>query len=312
MICRLFGTMPLSEPGGAIWSESFKISVHSLMISFSYLHNLTTPWWPPRQWFVKTLVEVPKHRNVLFVWQLPVQKPFAIWTIELSLCIFMLNKEFWVLRPEPMLAYCQLDSWEHISVKFELEFYHFHSRKGSWNQPFDISHFSLDSHQPNGHVCSLAVAIFCPQNACFRYTTDINSGIYFRHGGHRNATIFKTNVKGTCQATAFQWLALLSWPHFYQTRSAWSVDQGSNKNHSPAYNFAPTVTKFCVMWEGLSLPHDTKFGNCRCRIVDSRAFPSWSLIHGLRWSGLIKAEPGTLSCSQVSAVEDRAPAVTML
>ena len=78
---------------------------------------------------------------------------------------------------------------------------------------------------------------------------------------------------------------------FYQTRLAWSVDQGSNKNHSPVYNFAPTVTKFCVVWEGLSLPHDTKFGNCRCEIVDSRAFPSWSLIHGLCWSGLIKAEP---------------------
>ena len=85
---------------------------------------------------------------------------------------------------------------------------------------------------------------------------------------------------------------LPSWLCFYQTRSAWSVDQGSNKNHSPAYNFAPTVTKFCVMWEGLSLPHDTKFGNSRCTIVDSRAFLSWSLIHGLRWSGLIKAEPG--------------------
>ena len=83
-----------------------------------------------------------------------------------------------------------------------------------------------------------------------------------------------------------------SWLCFYQTRSAWSMDQGSNKKHSPAYNFAPTVTKFCVMWEGLSLPHDTKFGNCRCEIVDSRAFPSWSLIHGLRWSALIKAEPG--------------------
>ena len=88
-----------------------------------------------------------------------------------------------------------------------------------------------------------------------------------------------------------------SWPHFYQTRSAWSVDQGSNKNHSPAYNFAPTVTKFCVMWEGLSLPHDTKFGNCWCKIVDSRAFPSWSLIHGLRWSGLIKAEPVKIQCN---------------
>ena len=82
-----------------------------------------------------------------------------------------------------------------------------------------------------------------------------------------------------------------TWPHFYQTRSAWSVDQGSNKNNSPAHNFAPTVTKFCVMLEGLSLPHDTKLGNCRCKIVDSRAFPSWSLIHGLRWSRLIKAEP---------------------
>ena len=70
--------------------------------------------------------------------------------------------------------------------------------------------------------------------------------------------------------------------HFYQTRSTWSVDQGSNKNHYPAYNFAPTVTKFCVMWEG----------NCRCKIVDRRAFPIWSLIRGLRWSGLIKAEPG--------------------
>ena len=66
------------------------------------------------------------------------------------------------------------------------------------------------------------------------------------------------------------------------------MDQGSNKNHSPAYNFTPTVTKFCVMWEGLSLPHDTKFDNCRCKIVDSRSFHSWSLIHGLRWSGLIK------------------------
>ena len=83
-----------------------------------------------------------------------------------------------------------------------------------------------------------------------------------------------------------------SWLCFYQTRLAWSVDQGSNKNHSPAYNFTPTVTKFCVMWEGLSLPHDIKFGNCRCKIVDSRSFHSWSLIHGLRWSGLIKVGPG--------------------
>ena len=85
---------------------------------------------------------------------------------------------------------------------------------------------------------------------------------------------------------------MLSWLCFYQTRSAWSMDQGWNKNHAPVNNFAPTVTKFCVMWEGQALPHDTKFGNCRGRIVDSRMFPSWSLIHGLSWSSLVKAEPG--------------------
>ena len=31
--------------------------------------------------------------------------------------------------PEPVLAFCQLDSWEQLPVKFELEFYHFRSRK---------------------------------------------------------------------------------------------------------------------------------------------------------------------------------------
>ena len=35
--------------------------------------------------------------------------------------------------PEPMLAYCQLDSREQISMKFESEFYQFHSRKCIWN-----------------------------------------------------------------------------------------------------------------------------------------------------------------------------------
>ena len=34
--------------------------------------------------------------------------------------------------PQPTLAYCQLDSWEQISVKFESEFYNFDSRKCIW------------------------------------------------------------------------------------------------------------------------------------------------------------------------------------
>ena len=75
------------------------------------------------------------------------------------------------------------------------------------------------------------------------------------------------------------------------------MDQGSNENHSPVNNFVPTVTKFCVLWEGQALPHDTKFGNCRDKIVDSRAFLSWSLIHGSSWSGLIKLGPGCVCFS---------------
>ena len=34
--------------------------------------------------------------------------------------------------PKPMIAYCQLNSWGQILVKFESEFCHFHSRKFSW------------------------------------------------------------------------------------------------------------------------------------------------------------------------------------
>ena len=69
------------------------------------------------------------------------------------------------------------------------------------------------------------------------------------------------------------------------------MDQGSTRKRSAVHNFAPTVTKFCVMWEGQALPHDTKFGNCRCEIVGTIVILIWSLIHGLYWSGLIKAEP---------------------
>ena len=34
--------------------------------------------------------------------------------------------------PEPMLVYCWLDYWPQVSVKFESEFYHFHSRRYIW------------------------------------------------------------------------------------------------------------------------------------------------------------------------------------
>ena len=69
----------------------------------------------------------------------------------------------------------------------------------------------------------------------------------------------------------------------------WIKDQLGNALLSTT---APTVTKFCVMWEGLSLPHDTKFGNCRDDIADRRVIFIWSLIHGSSWSCLIKVGPG--------------------
>ena len=69
------------------------------------------------------------------------------------------------------------------------------------------------------------------------------------------------------------------------------MDQRSTRKRSAVHNFAPTATKFCVMWEGQALPHDTKFGNSRCEIVGKRVIFIWSLIQGSSWSGLIKAEP---------------------
>ena len=89
----------------------------------------------------------------------------------------------------------------------------------------------------------------------------------------------------------FQYLARTG-GQFHQTRSAWSMDQGSNKKRSAVHNLVPTVTKFCVMWEGLSPPHDTKFGNCRSEIFDRIMIFICSLIHGSSWSDLIKVGPG--------------------
>ena len=74
------------------------------------------------------------------------------------------------------------------------------------------------------------------------------------------------------------------------------MDQGSTRKRSAVHNFAPTVTKFCVMWEGQALPHDTKFGNSRCEIVGRRVIFIWSLIHGSSWSGLIKVGPERCRC----------------
>ena len=50
------------------------------------------------------------------------------------------------------------------------------------------------------------------------------------------------------------------------------MDPWINYKKSAVYNFGPTVMKFCVMWEGQALPHDTKLHNCGAKIIDSRVF----------------------------------------
>ena len=49
--------------------------------------------------------------------------------------------------PEPMLVYCHLDSWEHTSVKFESELYHFHSKNA-----VEIVVCQNDSHFVQGEM----------------------------------------------------------------------------------------------------------------------------------------------------------------
>ena len=59
---------------------------------------------------------------------------------------------------EPKLPYCQLDSWEQFSVKFESEFSHFHSRKCTWKYrlpkwwPFCSGGDELIQHNMGLHI----------------------------------------------------------------------------------------------------------------------------------------------------------------
>ena len=65
---------------------------------------------------------------------------FQVLLIITTLMTYSLQDD--TIQNEPEMAYCQLDSWEQISVEFESEFYHIHSWKLTWKchlqrrQPF--------------------------------------------------------------------------------------------------------------------------------------------------------------------------------
>ena len=73
--------------------------------------------------------------NVIIKWSPPSDAYMCQWTgsafVQIMACRLVSAKPL----PEPMPAYCWLDSWEQISVKFKSEFYHFHWRKCIWKCP---------------------------------------------------------------------------------------------------------------------------------------------------------------------------------
>ena len=100
----------MSEPSG---NDGATVSVSTLMSNFRSCINMTV-----------TCEELTHLFLVPHICQ---------WTgsalVQVMACCLFGNKPL----PELMLACCQLDSWEQISVKFESEFYHFRSRNCIWN-----------------------------------------------------------------------------------------------------------------------------------------------------------------------------------
>ena len=83
--------------------------------------------------------------------------------------------------PEPVLAYSQLDYREQISVKFESEFYHFHSRKCIWNCRLPIWRpFCPGGDELNGSTELLLLDWFNVVGHC------ISDALWFHHVSQRS------------------------------------------------------------------------------------------------------------------------------
>ena len=106
--------------------------------------------------------------KITFLTHLPLV-PMRRWTwsslVQVMACPLFSAKPL----PEPMLVYCQLDSWEQVSVNFESEFYHFHSRKCIWKcclpkwRPFCPGEMELIllPHHPGANAHELMIPGCC-------------------------------------------------------------------------------------------------------------------------------------------------------
>ena len=99
---------------------------------------------------------------------------------------------------------------------------------------------------------------------------------------HQNETFVRVTGPLWGETTGDRWIP----SQRPMTQSSCPID------HKPrSLHFTLTVTKFCELPEGQALPHDAKFHVCDRKIADGRVIFGRSLIHGLRWFGLINAEP---------------------
>ena len=97
--------------------------------------------------------------------------------------------------PEPMLVYCQMNSWEQVSEKFESEFYHFLSRKCIWKcrlpkwQPFcprgDESAFLEQTLEYSKRTRSSAAMILTLGNRHVHVLLQMNLDNLFASPGHQ-------------------------------------------------------------------------------------------------------------------------------
>ena len=127
-----------------------------------------------------------------------------------------------VVKPlsKPMLGYCQLDRQKQTSVKFESEFYQFHSRKCYWIcrlpewRPFCLSLNVVTSHMSGGMAGLIA-------------TKQINN---FRHqiwvGYNRQ---LPGDLRCWCAVISYRYYCGQLWWHILMFSSLWHCTIWVNK-----------------------------------------------------------------------------------
>ena len=188
---------------------------------------------PSSTWFIINGI----YFVVIFSWLFSVNSspPMCQWSrsslVQVMACPLLGAKPL----PGPVLVYCQLDCWEEVSVKFESEFYHFHSRKCIWRcqlpkwRPFcPGGDESIPQHKENliwvrSWNCSCLVTWFCYQLKHFPHHWHFVQGIH--------CPLVNSPHKG-------QWCGALIFSLIYAWTNSWinNWDAGDLRHHCAHYD----------------------------------------------------------------------------